>query len=204
MCISRSCMEISLPSSSVRAQRCEGTCLPHHTARGRHPHQTARVCTSPPPWIGRLKDWHIQSHRCQPLLLSTPSVAPASMPVAHGLTCRGVPIRVQCHSVWGGRRRASSTHSSALGLGWLSAWSCSPCMGGEPSFSHLFHCGGSPSLLGCTSHLLARGVRLPCVHDWNIMDRVLSPAPQPSAVRGSCSLPCLHQRKEANGKVGRV
>ena len=30
-------------------QRCEGACLPHHTAQGRHPHQTARVCTSPLP-----------------------------------------------------------------------------------------------------------------------------------------------------------
>ena len=37
------------------------------------------------------------------------------------------------------------------------------------------------------------------------MDWVLSPAPQPSAVGGSNRLlPHLHQRKEANGKVGRV
>ena len=44
------------------------------------------------PWIGQLKDWHIQSHRCQLLLLSTPSVAPASMPVACGLTHSDVPL----------------------------------------------------------------------------------------------------------------
>ena len=157
------------------------------------------------PWIDRLKDRHIQSHRCQLLLLSTPFAAPASMPAAHGLTRSGVPIGVRCPSVWGGRRRASSTHHSALGLSWLSAWLWSPCMGGKPNFGHLFHCGGSPSLLGCTSHQLARGVGLPCIHNWNIMHWVLSLAPQPSAAGGSnCSLPHLHQRKEANGKVGRA
>ena len=186
-------------------QRCEGACLPHHTARGRHPHRTARVCMSPLPWIGRLKDRHIQSCRCQSLLLPTPSVAPASMPAACGLTRGGVPIRVQCPSVRGGRRRASSAHHSVLGLGWPSTWLRSPCMGGEPSFCHLFHRTGSPSLLGCTSHQLAQGIGLPYIHDWNIMDWVLSPSPQPLAVGGSNhSPPRLHQRKEANGKVGRA
>ena len=48
------------------------------------------------PWISRLKDWHIQSHRHQPLLLPTPSVAPVPMLVACSLTRSGVPIRVQC------------------------------------------------------------------------------------------------------------
>ena len=78
-------------------------------------------------------------------------------------------------------------------------------MGGEPCFSHPFHCGGSPHLLGCTSNQLHQRVRLPCIHNWNTMDWVLSLAPQPSAVRGSNrSPPCLHQRKEANGKVGQA
>ena len=40
------------------------------------------------------------------------------MLVACGLTHSGVPIGVQCLSVWGGRRQASSAHHSALGLGW--------------------------------------------------------------------------------------
>ena len=156
------------------------------------------------PWIGQLKDRHIQSRRCQLLLLPTPSATPASTPAARGLTHSGVPIRVRCPSVRGGRRRASSTHRSGLGIRWPS-WSHSPCTGDEPSFGHLFHHGGSPSLLGCTSHQLDRGIRLPCIHNWNIMDWVLSPAPQPSAVGGSNrSLPHLHQRKEANGEVGRA
>ena len=157
------------------------------------------------PWIGQLKDRHIQSRRHQPLLLPTPSAAPASMPVACSLTHSGVPIGVPCPSVWGGGRQTPSTHCSALGLRWPSNRSCSPCMGGEPGLSHLFHPGGSPGLLWCTSHQLARGVRLPCIYDWNIMDWVLSLAPQPSAVGGSnYSPPHLHQREEANSEVGRV
>ena len=39
------------------------------------------------PRISRLKDQHIQSCRCQLLLLPTSSVAPASMLMACGLTC---------------------------------------------------------------------------------------------------------------------
>ena len=81
----------------------------------------------------------------------------------------------------------------------------SPCMGGEPSLSHLFHPIGSPGLLWHTSNQLAQGVRLPCIHDWNIMDWVLSLAPQPLEFRdNNCLPPHLHQRKEANGEVGRV
>ena len=126
-------------------------------------------------------------------------------PAVCSLTCSGVPIGVQCPSVWGGRRQASSTHHCALGFRWLSTWSHSPCMGGKPCFSCLFHCGGSPHLLGCASNQLHWRVRLPCIHDWNTMDGVLRPAPQPLAVGGSnCSPSCLHQRKEANGKVGRA
>ena len=54
------------------------------------------------PWISRLKDWHIQSHGCQPFPLPTPSTAPVPMPVAHSLTRSGVSIRVRWPSVWGG------------------------------------------------------------------------------------------------------
>ena len=146
------------------------------------------------PWICRLEDRHIQSCGSQLLLLPTPSVAPALMSMDCGLTCSGVPIGVQC-SVWRGRRRASSAYYSALGLRWMSTWMCSPCTSGEPSFGHLFHCRGSPCLLGCTSNQLHQRVRLPCIHHWNTGGRVLSLAPQPSAIGGSdSSLPCLHQR----------
>ena len=78
-----------------------------------------------------------------------------------------------------------SAHCSALGLRWSSARLRSLCMGGEPSLSHLFHPGGSSSLLWCTSHQLAQGVGPPCSYNWNIMDWVLSPTPQPLVVRGS-------------------
>ena len=55
------------------------------------------------PWIGRLKDRHIQSRWHQPFPLPTPSAASAPMPVARSLTCSGVSIRVWCFPVWGGR-----------------------------------------------------------------------------------------------------
>ena len=55
-------------------------------------------------WISRLEDQHIQSCRSQPLLLPTPSTAPALMLMACGLTCSGVPIGVRCSPVWWGRR----------------------------------------------------------------------------------------------------
>ena len=51
-------------------------------------------------WVGQLKDWHVQSHRSQPLLLPTLPVAPAIMPMACGLTGSGITIRVQCSPVW--------------------------------------------------------------------------------------------------------
>ena len=51
-------------------------------------------------WISRLEDLHIQSFRSQPLLLPTPSTAPASMPMACGLTCSGVTIKVWHSPVW--------------------------------------------------------------------------------------------------------
>ena len=147
------------------------------------------------PQIRQLEDWHIQSCGSQSLLLPTPSAALASMPMDCSLTCSGVPIGVQCSSVWRGRRRASSAYYSALGLRWSSMQMCSPCICGEPSFSHLFHCGGSPCLLGCTSNQLHQRVGLSCIHHWNTGGRVLSLAPQPSAIGGcNSSLPRLHQR----------
>ena len=48
------------------------------------------------PWIGRLKDQHIQSCGCQPFPLPTPSAASAPMQAARSLTCSGVSIRVRC------------------------------------------------------------------------------------------------------------
>ena len=106
------------------------------------------------PWIGQLEDQHIKSCRHQPLL-PTPSAAPASMPVACSLTYSGVSIGVQCPSVQGGGSQTPSAHCSALGLRWPCTQSCSPCMGGEPSLSHLFHPRSSPGLLWYTSHQLA-------------------------------------------------
>ena len=171
------------------------TCLITLPEEGIHIKPPECVCHLHP-WIKRLKDRHIQSHRCQLLLLPTPSVAPASMPAARGLTHSGVPIRVQCPLSEEERSKPPPP---------TTAWSHSPCMGGEPSISCPFHCIGSPSLLGCASHQLTQGIRLPCIHDWNIMDWVLSLAPQLLAIRGSnCLPPHLHQRKEANGKVGRA
>ena len=151
---------------------------------GVHIEVPERVCHLRP-WIGRLKDWHIQSCGCQLFPLPTPSAASAPMLVTHSLTCSGVSIRVQCPPVWQRGRQTPSTNCSALGLQWPSAWSHCPCTGGEPCLSHLSHPGGSSSLLRCTSHQLAREVRLPCCSNWCIMDRVLHPTSQPSVVGGS-------------------
>ena len=51
-------------------------------------------------WIGRLKDWHVQSCRSQLLLPPPPLVAPAMMLTACSLTGGGVTIGVQVSPVW--------------------------------------------------------------------------------------------------------
>ena len=137
------------------------------------------------PQIGRLKDRHIQSHGCQPFPLPTPSVTSAPMPVVCSLTCSGVSIRVWCSPVWGRRGQTPSTDCSTLGLRWPSMQFHGPFTGGESCLSHLTHPWGSSSLLRCTSHQLARGVRLPCHSNWRIMGRVLHPTSKPSVVIGS-------------------
>ena len=110
------------------------------------------------PWIGRLKDWHIQSCGHQPYPLATPSAASTPMPAAHSLTHSGVSISVWYSLVWGRRGQSPSADCSALGLRWPSAWLHCPSMGGKPCLSPLSHPRGSSILLRCTPHQLARGV----------------------------------------------
>ena len=143
-----------------------------------------RVCHLRP-WISGLKDRHIQSCGCQPFPLPTPSVASVPMPAACSLTCSGVSIRVWRSPVWGGRGQTPSTNCSALGFRWPSTRLHCPSMGGEPCLSPLPHPGGSSILLRCTTHQLARGVRLLGCSNWCIMGRVLHPTSEPLAVGGS-------------------
>ena len=89
------------------------------------PERVCHLC----PWIGRLTDQHIQSRRCQPFPLPTPSVSSVPMLAAHSLTHSGVSIRVWCSPVWGGRRRTPSADCSALGLQWPSMRSRCPSAG---------------------------------------------------------------------------
>ena len=90
------------------------------------------------PWIGRLKDRHIQSHGCQPFPLPNPFAASLPMLAAHSLTCSGVSIRVWC-PIWGRGGQTPSTDCSALGLRGPSTGSCCPRTGDEPCLSHLSH-----------------------------------------------------------------
>ena len=108
------------------------------------------------PWIGQLEHQHIQSHWCQPFPFPTPPVASAPMPVTCCLTCSGVSVGVWCSSIWGGRGRTPSTDCSALGP-------CRPSMRAHcPSVAYGSHLSplpnprGSPILLRCTPHQLAR------------------------------------------------
>ena len=145
------------------------------------PERVCHLC----PWIGRLKDRHIQSHGHQPFPLPTPSAASAPTVVARSLTHSGVSIRVWCSPVWGRGGQTPSADCSTLEPQWPSTWSCGSCTGDKPCLSHLTHPWGSSGLLRCTSHQLARGVRLPCCSNWRIMGRVLPLTSKPSVVRGS-------------------
>ena len=64
-------------------------------------------------------------------------------------------------------------------------WDFSGLLCGKSCLGPLPHSGGSSILLRCTSHQLARGVRLPCRSNWHIMGRVLCPTSEPLAVGGS-------------------
>ena len=108
------------------------------------------------PWIGRLEDRHIQSHWCQLFPFPTSPVASAPMLVTHSLTHSGVTIRVWHSLVWGGRGQTPSTDCSALGPWWPSARVHCPSVGYRSCLSPLSHPGGSPILLRCTPHQLAR------------------------------------------------
>ena len=135
------------------------------------------------PWIGQLKDRHIQSHGCQPFPLSTPS---APTLAACSLTRSGVSVRVWHSPVWGGRGLTPSADCSALGFRWPSAWSRCPGTGSEPCLSPLPHPRGSSVLLRCTSHQLARGVRLPCRSNWTEFSTQLLSLRQSEAATDHC------------------
>ena len=95
------------------------------------------------------------------------------------------PSESSAPPVWGRGGQTPSADCSTLGLQWPSVWLRCPHTSGEPCLGHLSHPRGSFSLLRCTSHQLAQGVRLPCSYNWCTMDRVLHPTSQPSAVGGS-------------------
>ena len=99
------------------------------------------------PWISRLKDQHIQSHRCQPFPLPTPSVAPVPMLVACSLTHSGVSIRVQCPSVWGGGGEPPLLTVVHWDFGGLPCGCAAPVWVVSLASGHLFHPGGSSNLL---------------------------------------------------------
>ena len=109
-------------------------------------------------WIGRLKDWHIQSSGHQPFPLPTPSAAPVPILASNSLTYSGVSIRVWRSPVWGRRGQPSPVDCSALGLWWPSTRLHGPFMEGGPCLGPPSHPRSSPILLRCTSHQLARGV----------------------------------------------
>ena len=108
------------------------------------------------PQIGQLEDQHIQSRWCQPFHFPTPPAASVPMPVACSLTHSGVSVRVWHSPVWGGRGRTPSTNCSALGTWWPSMRVHCPSMAYGSHLSPLPHPRGSPILLRCTPHQLAR------------------------------------------------
>ena len=114
-------------------------------------------------------------------------------------------VRVWHSPVWGGRGQTPSANCSALGLQWPPTWSHCSSAGDESCLSLFLHPRGSPILLRCTPHQLAREVGLACRSNWWIMGRVLGSTYEPSAVGGSNRLPPhLHQREEAHIEVGRA
>ena len=183
MCISRSCTEISLPSSSMQAH------LPGY------PRRLVKMwgCILASSYCSR----KASTSKCQSVYVTS---APGSVDLKIGISnlvgascflsllplqplrlCRWPTVSLaveypsECGAplVWRRGGQTPSTDCSALGLWWPSTQSHCPHMGGEPCFGHLSHPGGSSSLLRCTSHQLARGVRLLCRSNWRNMDRVL-------------------------------
>ena len=108
------------------------------------------------PWIGQLEDRHIQSCWQQPFPFPTPPVASVPMLVACSLTHSGVSIGVWYSPVWGGRGQTPSTDCRALGPWWPSTSARCPSMAYGSHLSPLPNPRGSPILLRCTPHQLAR------------------------------------------------
>ena len=107
------------------------------------------------PWIGRLEDWHIQSHWRQPFPFPTPPAASVPTPVPRSLAHSGVSIGVWRSPVWGGRGQTPSADCSALGLWQPSARACCPSVAYGSHLGPLPNPRGSPILLWCTPHQLA-------------------------------------------------
>ena len=118
--------------------------------------KTSERVHHPCPRIGRLEDWHVQSCWHQPFPFPTSPAASAPMLAAHSLTHSGVSIRVWHSPVWGGRGQTPSTDCSALGPWWPSMRARCPSVGYRSCLSPLPHPRGSPILLRCTPHQLAR------------------------------------------------
>ena len=108
------------------------------------------------PWIGRLEDWHIQPHWCQPFPFATPPAASSPMLVTHSLTHSGVSIRVWHSPIWGRRGQTPSTDCSALGPWQPSMRVHCPSTAYRSCLGPLPNPGGSPILLRCTPHQLTR------------------------------------------------
>ena len=123
--------------------------------KGIHIEMPEHVCHFHP-WIGRLKDQHIQSHWCPPFSFPAPPVASVPMLVTCCLTRSGVSIRVWCSPVWGGRGQTPSTDYSTLGPWRPSVRARCPSMACGSHLSPFPDPGGPPILLRCTPHQLAQ------------------------------------------------
>ena len=214
MCISRSCTEMSLPSSNVQAH------LP------RYPWRLAKM------WGNILASSYssrkASTLKCQSVYITS---VPGSVDLKIGISnlmgtshflsllplqplhlCQwpAVSLALEYPSesgapLSGEEEGKPPPPTSALGLWWPSTWSHCPSTASESCLSPFPCPRGSPILLRCTPHQLSRGVRLPCHSNWCIMGGVLSPTSEPSAVRGSDGpSPHLHQGEKANVGVGRL